>query len=79
MGFPGGAVVENLRTNAGGVGSIPARGTKIPYATWHALPPPKEKKKKHPNAKVKMTNYIILLYVQTAGVTGVDSLSGKSI
>ena len=31
-GFPGGAVVKNPPANAGGVGSIPGRGTKIPHA-----------------------------------------------
>ena len=32
MDFPGGPVVENLPYNAGDVGSIPGRGTKIPHA-----------------------------------------------
>ena len=30
-GFPGGPVVKNLPWNAGGVGSIPGQGTKIPH------------------------------------------------
>ena len=29
---PGGPVVKNPLSNAGGVGSIPGRGTKIPHA-----------------------------------------------
>ena len=32
-GFPGGAVVENLPANAGGVGSVPGWGAKIPHAS----------------------------------------------
>ena len=40
MGFPGGAVVENLPANAGDTGWIPGRGTKIPHTTQ-----PKKKKK----------------------------------
>ena len=31
--FPGGPVVETLPSNAGGVGLIPGRGTKIPHAS----------------------------------------------
>ena len=31
---PGGPLVKNPLSNAGGVGSIPGRGTKIPHATW---------------------------------------------
>ena len=34
--FPGGPVVNTLPFNAGGVGSIPGQGTKIPQATWHS-------------------------------------------
>ena len=30
--FPGGPVVNILPSNAGGVGSIPGRGAKIPHA-----------------------------------------------
>ena len=30
--FPAGPVVKNLPSNAGDVGSIPGRGTKIPHA-----------------------------------------------
>ena len=29
--FPGGPVVKNLPRNAGGMGSIPGQGTKIPH------------------------------------------------
>ena len=32
--FPGGLVVKNPPSNAGGMGSIPGRGAKIPHATW---------------------------------------------
>ena len=32
MGFPGGAVVKNLPSNAGDAGLIFGRGTKIPWA-----------------------------------------------
>ena len=32
--FPGGPVVKTLPSNAGGVGSIPGRGAKIPHASW---------------------------------------------
>ena len=31
--FPGGPVVQSLPANAGGIGSNPAPGTKIPYTT----------------------------------------------
>ena len=31
--FPGGPVVETLPSNAGGAGSIPGRGAKIPHAS----------------------------------------------
>ena len=31
--FPGGPVVRNLPSNAGGWGFNPSRGTKIPHAT----------------------------------------------
>ena len=33
-GFPGGAVVRIWCFTAGGLGSIPAQGTKIPQAAW---------------------------------------------
>ena len=36
--FPGGPVVKNLPPNAGDIGSIPGRGTKIPHATEHLSP-----------------------------------------
>ena len=32
-GFSNGPVVETLPSNAGGVGSIPGQGTKIPHTT----------------------------------------------
>ena len=35
--FSGGPVVENPPSNAGDVGSIPGRGTKIPYAAGQLL------------------------------------------
>ena len=42
--FPGGPVVKNLPSNAGDVGSIPGRGTKIPHAVGqlssHTTPEP---------------------------------------
>ena len=41
--FPGGTVVKNLPANAGGEGSIPGRGTKIPCAAQWGQ---KKKKKK---------------------------------
>ena len=36
--FPGGPVVKALPSNAGGVGSIPGRGSKIPHASWPKKP-----------------------------------------
>ena len=36
--FPGGPVVKNPPSNAGDVGSIPGRGTKIPHATGQLSP-----------------------------------------
>ena len=36
--FPGGPVVKNPPSNAGDVGSIPGRGTKIPRATGQVSP-----------------------------------------
>ena len=38
LGFPGGAVVENLPANAGNVGSIPSWRTKIPHAAGQLSP-----------------------------------------
>ena len=32
--FPGGPVVKNPPSNAGGAGSIPGRGTEIPHVAW---------------------------------------------
>ena len=39
-GFPGGLVVKTSPSNAGGAGSIPGQGVKIPHASW-----PKDKEK----------------------------------
>ena len=36
--FPGGPVVKNPPSNAGDVGSIPGRGTKIPHAVGQLSP-----------------------------------------
>ena len=36
--FPGGPVVKNLPSNAGDVGLIPGRGTKIPQAVGQLSP-----------------------------------------
>ena len=32
--FPGGPVVKTLPSNAGGQGSIPGQGVKIPHTSW---------------------------------------------
>ena len=32
--FPGGPVVKSSPSNAGGAGSIPGQGAKIPHASW---------------------------------------------
>ena len=32
--FPGGPVAKTLPSSAGGAGSIPGRGAKIPHAMW---------------------------------------------
>ena len=42
--FPGGSVVKTPHSHAGGEGSIPGRGTKIPYAAQYS----QKKKKKTP-------------------------------
>ena len=39
--IPGGPVVKTSPSNAGGAGSIPGRGAKIPHTSW-----PKETKHK---------------------------------
>ena len=36
--FPGGPVVQKLPSDAGGVGSIPGQGTKIPHAMGQLSP-----------------------------------------
>ena len=41
-------MVKTLPSNAGGVGSTPVWGTKIPHASW-----PKKKKKQKKNKKKK--------------------------
>ena len=33
-GLPGSPVIKTSPSNAGGAGSIPGRGAKIPYALW---------------------------------------------
>ena len=35
--FPGGPMVETSPSNAGGTGSIPGQGTKIPYTQKNIL------------------------------------------
>ena len=40
---PGGPVVKTLPSNAGGAGSIPGQGEKIPHASW----PQNVKQKQH--------------------------------
>ena len=35
--FPSSPVVKTLLSNAGGAGSIPGQGTKIPHAVRHGL------------------------------------------
>ena len=32
--YPGGPVVKTLPSNAGGTGSVPGQGTKVPYTLW---------------------------------------------
>ena len=32
--FPGGPVVKTPPSNAGGTGSVPCQGAKIPHASW---------------------------------------------
>ena len=32
--FPGGPVVETLPSNAGGEGSVPGWGARIPHVSW---------------------------------------------
>ena len=44
--FSDGPVVKTSPSNEGVAGSIPAWGTKIPHAIWHALPKIKAKKKR---------------------------------
>ena len=36
--LPGGLVLEALPPNAGGTGSLPGQGAKIPYALWPKRP-----------------------------------------
>ena len=33
--FPGGPVVKNLPSDAGDMGLVPGRATKIPHAVWY--------------------------------------------
>ena len=44
--FPAGPVVESLPSRAGGVGSIPGQGARIPHASWPQIQNIKNKKKK---------------------------------
>ena len=44
--FPGGPVVETSLSSAGGAGSIPGRGAKIPHTSWPKNQNLKKKKKK---------------------------------
>ena len=39
MGLPSGPVLKNLPSNAGGMGTIPGQGTKIPHAMGQPLSP----------------------------------------
>ena len=36
--FPGGPVAKTSPSNAGGAGSIPGQGAKIPHASWPKKP-----------------------------------------
>ena len=36
--FPGGPVVKTLPSSAGGAGSIPGGGARIPHASWPKKP-----------------------------------------
>ena len=42
--FPGGPVDKTSSTNAGGAGSIPRWGAKIPHASWLKKPEHKQQK-----------------------------------
>ena len=42
--FPGGPVVKTPHSNAGGEGSIPGQGAKIPHASWPKKQSIKQKK-----------------------------------
>ena len=53
--FPDGPVVKNLPPNAGDIGSIPGRGTKIPHATWQ-LRPLAENRETRPTEKPALCN-----------------------
>ena len=35
--FPGSLVVKSSSSNAGGTGSIPGRGAKIPHDSWQKI------------------------------------------
>ena len=43
--FPGSPVVETLPSSAGGMGSIPGQGAKIPHGLWPKNQNIKKKKK----------------------------------
>ena len=52
--FPGGPVVKTSPSKAGGAGSIPDRGAKIPHASW----PKKKNKKQKQNIKLEDFGYL---------------------
>ena len=53
--LPGGPVAKNLPSNAGGMGSIPGLGAKIPHALWP----------KNQNIKKKNRSSIVTSSIQT--------------
>ena len=54
-GLPGGPVAKNPPSNAGGMGSIPGLGAKIPHALWP----------KNQNIKKKNRSSIVTSSIQT--------------
>ena len=56
--FPGGPVVKPLPSNAGGMGSIPGQGAKIPYASR-----PKNQKKIFKNIKRKKKESCTTMFI----------------
>ena len=53
LDFPGGPVVKNPPSNAGDVGSIPGRGTKIPHA-GHLSPRTTTRESTQPKIKINI-------------------------